>query len=73
MKQNPGITVKENPTTVEGNYWTALQTRLSGGLDEVQALEVVRISLATSGELSDAFADLSHAPGVDKKAYLPWK
>ncbi len=74
MKQNPGITIKENPTTVEGNYWTALQTRLSGGgLDDVQALEVARISLATSEDLADAFVDLSDAPGVDKKDYLPWK
>ncbi|MFD7319585.1 extracellular solute-binding protein [Streptomyces sp. NPDC059875] len=73
MKQHPGITIKENPTTVEGNYWTALQTRLSGGgLDDVQALEVGRISLATSEDLADAFADLSDAPGVDKKDYLPW-
>ncbi|MFI2736791.1 extracellular solute-binding protein [Streptomyces sp. NPDC018711] len=74
MKQHPGITIKENPTTVEGNYWTALQTRLSGGgLDDVQALEVGRIALATSEELAGAFADLSDAPGVDKKDYLPWK
>lgn len=74
MKQHPGITIKENPTTVEGNYWTALQTRLSGGgLDDVQALEVGRISLATSEDLAGAFADLSDAPGVDKKDYLPWK
>ncbi|MFF3607918.1 extracellular solute-binding protein [Streptomyces sp. NPDC002463] len=74
MKQHPGITVKENPTTVEGNYWTALQTRLSGGgLDDVQALEVGRMSLATSEDLAGAFADLSDAPGVDKKDYLPWK
>ncbi|MGW8767213.1 ABC transporter substrate-binding protein [Streptomyces sp. NPDC055815] len=74
MKQHPGITIKENPTTVEGNYWTALQTRLSGGgLDDVQALEVGRIALATSDDLAGAFADLSDAPGVDKKDYLPWK
>ncbi|MGW6393225.1 ABC transporter substrate-binding protein [Streptomyces sp. NPDC055103] len=74
MKQHPGITIKENPTTVEGNYWTALQTRLSGGgLDDVQALEVGRIALATSEDLADAFADLSDAPGVDKKDHLPWK
>ncbi|WP_309056359.1 extracellular solute-binding protein [Streptomyces sp.] len=74
MKQHPHIVIKENPTTVEGNYWTALQTRLSGGgLDDVQALEVGRISLATSEDLADAFVDLSDAPGVEKKNYLPWK
>ncbi|MET9435857.1 extracellular solute-binding protein [Streptomyces sp. NPDC006551] len=74
MKQHPEITIKENPTTVEGNYWTALQTRLSGGgLDDVQALEVSRISLATSEDLADAFADLSDAPGVNKQDYLSWK
>ncbi|MFB9466863.1 ABC transporter substrate-binding protein [Streptomyces cinereospinus] len=74
MKQNPGITIKENPTTVEGNYWTALQTRLSGGgLDDVQALEVGRISLATGEDLAPAFADLKDAPGVKKADYLPWK
>ncbi len=74
MEQHPEIVIKENPTTVEGNYWTALQTRLSGGgLDDVQALEVGRISLATSGDLADAFADLSDAPGVEKENYLPWK
>ncbi|MEU2549120.1 ABC transporter substrate-binding protein [Streptomyces roseolus] len=74
MKNNPGIVIKENPTTVEGNYWTALQTRLSGGgLDDVQALEVGRISLATGKDLSQAFVDLKDAPGVKKDDYLPWK
>ncbi|MFJ6385691.1 extracellular solute-binding protein [Kitasatospora sp. NPDC092039] len=74
MKAHPNITVKENATTVEGDYWTALQTRLSGGgLDDIQALEVSRIALAASDQLSAAFTDLSKAPGVDKDAYLPWK
>ncbi|MBO1418639.1 ABC transporter substrate-binding protein [Streptomyces sp. FH025] len=74
MKAHPNITIKENTTTQEGDYWTALQTRLSGGgLDDIQALEVSRIALATSDQLSGAFTDLSNAPGVDKEAYLPWK
>ncbi len=74
MKAHPNITIKENATTVEGDYWTALQTRLSGGgLDDIQALEVSRIALATSDQLSAAFSDLSRAEGVDKDAYLPWK
>ncbi|WP_037899781.1 extracellular solute-binding protein [Streptomyces sp. NRRL S-350] len=74
MKAHPNITIKENTTTQEGDYWTALQTRLSGGgLDDIQALEVTRIALATSDQLSGAFTDLAHAQGVEKDAYLPWK
>ncbi|MFI9364463.1 extracellular solute-binding protein [Kitasatospora sp. NPDC053057] len=74
MKAHPNITIKENTTTQEGDYWTALQTRLSGGgLDDIQALEVSRIALATSDQLSGAFTDLSHVQGVDQDAYLPWK
>ncbi|MET8545881.1 ABC transporter substrate-binding protein [Kitasatospora sp. NPDC004799] len=73
-KAHPNITIKENTTTQEGDYWTSVQTRLSGGgLDDIQALEVSRIALATSDQLSGAFTDLSKAPGVDKDAYLPWK
>ncbi|BFV56455.1 extracellular solute-binding protein [Kitasatospora sp. CMC57] len=73
-KAHPNITIKENSTTQEGDYWTALQTRLSGGgLDDIQALEVSRIALATSDQLNGAFTDLSKAPGVDKETYLPWK
>lgn len=71
---HPNITIKENTTTQEADYWTALQTHLSGGgLDDVQALEVGRIALATSDALSADFADLSKAPGVQKSDYLAWK
>ncbi|GAA1244135.1 extracellular solute-binding protein [Kitasatospora nipponensis] len=71
---HPNITIKENTTTQEADYWTALQTHLSGGgLDDVQALEVGRIALATSDALSGSFADLAKAPGVSKGDYLPWK
>ncbi|MEV6210410.1 extracellular solute-binding protein [Kitasatospora sp. NPDC051914] len=74
MKAHPNVTITENTTTQEGDYWTALQTRLSGGgLDDIQALEVSRIALATSDQLSSAFIDMSKAEGVDKDAYLPWK
>ncbi|KQV14262.1 MULTISPECIES: ABC transporter substrate-binding protein [unclassified Kitasatospora] len=73
-KAHPNITITENSTTQEGDYWTALQTRLSGGgLDDIQALELSRIALATSEQLSGAFTDLSKAQGVEKEAYLPWK
>ncbi|MFI9273193.1 extracellular solute-binding protein [Kitasatospora sp. NPDC052896] len=71
---HPNITIKEDTTTTEADYWTALQTHLSGGgLDDVQALEVGRISLATSDALSDSFADLGKVPGVRASDYLPWK
>ncbi|WP_441246876.1 ABC transporter substrate-binding protein [Kitasatospora sp. McL0602] len=72
---HPNITVKENTTTQEADYWTALQTHLAagGGLDDVQALEVGRIALATSDALSSAFEDLAKAPGVSQGDYLPWK
>ncbi|WP_037606328.1 ABC transporter substrate-binding protein [Streptacidiphilus rugosus] len=74
MAAHPNITIKEDTTTAEADYWTALQTHLSaGGLDDIQALEVGRISLATSDALSGAFEDLSKAPGVNKDDYLPWK
>ncbi|WP_371494300.1 ABC transporter substrate-binding protein [Kitasatospora sp. NBC_00374] len=72
---HPNITIKENTTTQEADYWTAVQTHLAAGsgLDDVQALEVGRIALATSDALSGAFQDLSKAPGVKKDDYLPWK
>ncbi len=72
---HPNITIKEDTTTQEADYWTALQTHLAGGggLDDVQALEVGRISLATSDALSSNFADLSKVSGVNKADYLPWK
>ncbi|MEZ0070256.1 ABC-type glycerol-3-phosphate transport system substrate-binding protein, partial [Streptacidiphilus sp. MAP12-20] len=74
MAAHPNITIKEDTTTAEADYWTALQTHLSaGGLDDIQALEVGRISLATSDALSSAFEDLSKAPGVNRSDYLPWK
>ncbi|MFF1873605.1 extracellular solute-binding protein [Streptomyces sp. CB03911] len=72
---HPNITVKENTTTQEADYWTAVQTHLAAGsgLDDVQALEVGRIALATSDALSGSFQDLSKAPGIKKDDYLPWK
>ncbi|WP_329560368.1 ABC transporter substrate-binding protein [Kitasatospora sp. NBC_01266] len=75
MAAHPNITIKEDTTTAEADYWTALQTHLAAGsgMDDVQALEVGRIALATSDALSSAFVDLSKAPGVDKGDYLPWK
>ncbi|MEZ0068341.1 ABC-type glycerol-3-phosphate transport system substrate-binding protein, partial [Streptacidiphilus sp. MAP12-20] len=75
MAAHPNITIKEDTTTLETDYWTALQTHLAGGsgLDDIQALEVGRISLATSDALSSAFEDLSKAPGVNRSDYLPWK
>ncbi|GAA1939845.1 extracellular solute-binding protein [Kitasatospora viridis] len=75
MAAHPNITIKEDTTTAEADYWTALQTHLAAGsgMDDVQALEVGRISLATSDALSSAFVDLAKAPGVSKGDYLPWK
>ncbi|WP_245985191.1 extracellular solute-binding protein [Streptomyces tateyamensis] len=74
MAAHPNITIKEDTTTGEADYWTALQTHLSGGgLDDVQALEVGRIALATSDALSNSFEDLSKVKGVNKGDYLPWK
>lgn len=72
---HPNVTIKEDTTTAEADYWTALQTHLSagGGLDDIQALEVGRIALATSDALSGAFEDVSKAAGVNKGDYLPWK
>ncbi|MFC9324607.1 extracellular solute-binding protein [Kitasatospora sp. NPDC057015] len=72
---HPNITIKENTTTQEADYWTAVQTHLAAGsgLDDVQALEVGRIALATSDALSGSFQDLSKAPGIKKDDYLPWK
>ena len=72
---HPNITVKENTTTAEADYWTAVQTHLAAGsgLDDIQGLEVGRIALATSDALSSSFADLSKAPGVKKEDYLGWK
>ncbi|MFD9052075.1 ABC transporter substrate-binding protein [Streptomyces zaomyceticus] len=74
MRLHPEITIEEHSTTQEPDYWKALEARLSdGGLYDVQALEVGRISLATSHEHSGAFEDLSQAPGVKQRDHLPWK
>ena len=48
---HPNITVKENTTTQEADYWTAVQTHLAAGsgLDDVQALEVAHGRLKRLG------------------------
>ncbi|MFE9423581.1 extracellular solute-binding protein [Kitasatospora sp. NPDC006697] len=75
MAAHPNITIKEDTTTQEADYWTALQTHLAAGsgMDDVQALEVGRISLATSDAMNNDFEDLSKVSGVNQGDYLPWK
>lgn len=73
-KLNPGVTIKENSTERNEDYYPALLNHLSAGsgLQDVQAVEVGNINeLATIQ--GDKFVDMAAAPGIDKDSWLSWK
>ncbi|GAB2822611.1 ABC transporter substrate-binding protein [Streptomyces daliensis] len=73
-KLNPGVTIKENSTERNEDYYPALLNHLTAGsgLSDIQAVEVDNINeLATLQ--ADKFVDLGKAPGVEKGDWLDWK
>ncbi|WP_444971366.1 ABC transporter substrate-binding protein [Streptomyces sp. SAI-25] len=66
QKLNPNVTIKQSDTQDEVDYWKSLQTRLagSGGLADVQGVEVGRIASVTQQQ-ADKFQDLKEF-GADK-------
>lgn len=75
-KEHPNITISESSPQNEGDYWTALQTRLAGnsGLADIQALEVGRMATVKETQ-SSKFVDLNKLSGAKQAIgdMLPWK
>ncbi|NEE19883.1 extracellular solute-binding protein, partial [Streptomyces sp. SID7499] len=69
---NPKITVKEDTTAEEKNYYPKLLQQLNSGsgLADVQGIEVGRIKEIVDTK-ADSFADLSKTIGVDE--WVSWK
>ncbi|OEV02817.1 extracellular solute-binding protein [Streptomyces oceani] len=73
-KLHPNVTIKENSTERNEDYYPALLNHLSAGsgLQDIQAVEVSNIR--ELAELQpDKFTDLKSAEGVREDDYLPWK
>ncbi|MFC9389083.1 extracellular solute-binding protein [Streptomyces venezuelae] len=74
MRLNPDIAVRQTSLTRNDVYYPQLLTHLTAGsgLADVQAVEVGNIAevLATQ---ADRLVDLGTVPGVDRRAFLPWK
>lgn len=73
-KQNPNVTIKENSTERNEDYYPALLNHLSAnsGLQDIQAVEVANIN-ELAGIQADKFVDMGKESGVSKDGYLPWK
>ena len=72
-QENPGVTINYESTQEEADYWTALQTRLSGGeTPDLVGLEVGRIADVTTNQ-ADNFADLSELAPDAVTGYPDWK
>ncbi|MEV8566788.1 extracellular solute-binding protein [Streptomyces sp. NPDC051322] len=71
-KLHPNITVKENTTAQEPNYYTKFLQQLNSnsGLADVQGIEVGRIKEIVDTK-ADKFVDLSKVINVDD--WVPWK
>lgn len=59
MEQNPNVTIEFTETQDEGDYWTALATKLSAesGLADIQPIEISRAALVTEQQ-QDQWVDL---------------
>ncbi|MGW7350788.1 extracellular solute-binding protein [Streptomyces sp. Z26] len=73
-KQNPNVTIKENSTERNEDYYPALLNHLSAnsGLQDIQAVEVANIN-ELAGIQADKFVDLGKESAVSKDDFLPWK
>jgi len=70
---NPGVTINYESVQEEADYWTALQTRLSGGeTPDLVGLEVGRITDVTTNQ-ADNFADMSELAPDAVEGYPEWK
>ncbi|MER7516041.1 extracellular solute-binding protein [Streptomyces sp. NPDC126499] len=74
MRLRPDIAVRQTSIERNENYYPQLLTHLvtGSGLADVQAVEVGNIAevVATQGHRLE---DLGAVPGVDRRAFLPWK
>ncbi|WP_318209950.1 ABC transporter substrate-binding protein [Streptomyces sp. SJL17-1] len=74
MRLHPDIAVRQTSLTRNDVYYPQLLTHLTAGsgLADVQAVEVGNIAevLATQ---ADRLVELGTVPGVDRRAFLPWK
>ncbi|MET9951448.1 extracellular solute-binding protein [Streptomyces sp. NPDC006339] len=74
MRLHPDVAVRQTSIERNENYYPQLLTHLvtGSGLADVQAVEVGNIAevVATQGH---RLVDLGRAPGVDRRAFLPWK
>jgi ABC-type glycerol-3-phosphate transport system substrate-binding protein len=73
-KLNPGVTIKENSTERNEDYYPALLNHLSAGagLQDIQAVEVGNITELAAIQ-PDKFVDMAKAPGVEKSDWVDWK
>ncbi len=71
---NPHITIQENSTERNEDYYPALLNHLTAGagLQDIQAVEVGNINELATVQ-ADKFVDLAQAPGVRKDHWLKWK
>ena len=72
---HPNITIVEDNVSDAQPYWDALKLHLTqgSGLDDIQAIEVGYIGLATQPNLASKFVDFKSVQGFDANAWLPYK
>lgn len=74
MRLHPDVAVRQTSIERNENYYPQLLTHLvtGSGLADVQAVEVGNVAevIATQG---DRLVDLGRVPGVERRAFLPWK
>ena len=73
-KLHPDISIKENSTERNDDYYPALLNHLAAGsgLSDIQAAEVGNINELATVQ-ADKFTDLGSAKGVDESGFLDWK
>ncbi|MFG3258159.1 extracellular solute-binding protein [Streptomyces sp. NPDC048172] len=73
-KLHPGISIKENSTERNEDYYPALLNHLAAGsgLSDIQAAEIGNINELATVQ-ADKFTDLGKAEGVREADFLDWK
>ncbi|MFD7976046.1 ABC transporter substrate-binding protein [Streptomyces sp. NPDC059071] len=74
MRLHPDVAVRQTSVERNENYYPQLITHLvtGSGLADVQAVEIGNIAEVV-GTQGHRLVDLGRAPGVDRRAFLPWK
>ncbi|MFE3072327.1 ABC transporter substrate-binding protein [Streptomyces sp. NPDC059247] len=74
MRLRPDVAVRQTSLTRNDVYYPQLLTHLTAGsgLADVQAVEVGNIAEVITTQ-ADRLVELGTAPGVDRRAFLPWK